>query len=57
MKEAVFVILRDKAGGWIWHLKSANGRIIARGESHTRKADAMRALKTVVRTARTFYGL
>lgn len=36
------------ADGWRWRLKAANGRIIATGESHPRKADAIRACDTVV---------
>ena len=39
------------ADGWRWHLKAANGRIIAQGEAHTRKRDAERAVNTVVETA------
>ena len=37
--------------GWRWHLKAGNGRIIAQGEAHTRKADAERAVATVVTCA------
>lgn len=29
--------------GWRWRLRAANGRIVATGEAHTRKADAIRA--------------
>lgn len=29
--------------GWRWRLRAANGRIVAIGEAHTRKADALRA--------------
>ena len=29
--------------GWRWRLRAANGRIVATGEAHTRKADAVRA--------------
>lgn len=29
--------------GWRWRLIAANGRIVATGEAHTRKADAVRA--------------
>ena len=29
--------------GWRWRLRAANGRIVATGEAHTRKADAERA--------------
>ncbi|MGB9100534.1 MAG: DUF1508 domain-containing protein [Stenotrophomonas indicatrix] len=29
--------------GWRWRLKAANGLIVATGEAHTRKADAIRA--------------
>lgn len=29
--------------GWRWRLKSGNGEIMASGEAHTRKSDAVRA--------------
>lgn len=29
--------------GWRWRLVAANGRIVATGEAHTRKTDAVRA--------------
>ena len=63
MKAPRFEVYQSKAqhgiGGtarneWRWRLKAANGRIIAQGEGHTRKADAERALATVVRTAKAF---
>ena len=47
----MFHVFQDKRGGWVWHLKAANGRIIARGESHTRKQDAWRAVNTVLTAA------
>ena len=31
------------ADGWRWRLRAANVRIVATGEAHTRKADAIRA--------------
>ena len=31
------------ADGYRWRLKAANGRIVATGEAHTRRADAVRA--------------
>lgn len=36
------------ADGWRWRLKAANGRIVASGEAHPRKADAERATRTVM---------
>lgn len=42
-----FIVFQDKRGGWCWHLKAANGRIIAQGESHTSQRDAWRAVDTV----------
>ena len=47
MKQPRFHVFQDKAGGWRWHLKAANGRIVAQGEAHTRKRDAERAVATV----------
>lgn len=51
MRQPRFHVFQDRKGGWVWHLKAANGRIIAQGESHTRKRDAERALNTVIETA------
>lgn len=31
--------------GWRWRLRAANSQIVATGEAHTRKADAIRACK------------
>ena len=45
-----FEVYQDKRGGWRWRLKAANNRIIAQGESHTRKRDADRAVRTIKET-------
>jgi uncharacterized protein YegP (UPF0339 family) len=45
-----FHIFQDQEGKWRWHLKSANGRIIAQGESHGSERDAKRAAETVAST-------
>jgi len=47
MKSARFVVFQDKKKQWRWHLKAGNGRIIAQGEAHSRKADAQRAVRAV----------
>lgn len=52
MKQPRFHVYQDKAGAWRWHLKAANGRIVAQGEAHTRKADAARAVATMIETAK-----
>jgi uncharacterized protein YegP (UPF0339 family) len=52
MKAPVFEVYQDRKKGWRWRLVAKNNRIIATGESHTRKADAERALKTVTRVCR-----
>ena len=31
--------------GWRWRLRAANSQIVAIGEAHTRKSDAIRACK------------
>jgi uncharacterized protein YegP (UPF0339 family) len=49
VKRAKYEVYRAK-DGWRWRIKSANGRIIAQGESHTRERDADRALATVFKT-------
>lgn len=33
--------------GWRWRLIAANGRIVATGEAHPRKADAVRAAQNL----------
>ena len=33
--------------GWRWRLIAANGRIVATGEAHTRRADAVRAAQNL----------
>lgn len=53
MKTPVFEVWEAR-DGWRWRLIAKNNRIIATGEAHTRKADAERALKTVVETAKGF---
>ena len=50
MKTARFVVFQDKKKQWRWLLVAANGRKLAQGEAHTRKADAERAVKTVIET-------
>lgn len=45
MKTARFEVYQDKGNEWRWSLIGANGRRVAQGESHTRKADAERALE------------
>lgn len=51
MKKPKITIYRDEVGGWRWRLQSANGRIIAQGESHGSERHARRAAATTVRTA------
>jgi uncharacterized protein YegP (UPF0339 family) len=47
MKGARVVIFQDTDLKWRWHLQSANGRVLAQGESHSRERDARRAVDTV----------
>lgn len=49
MKRPKFVVY-ESVDGWRWRLVAANGRILASGESHTRKEDAERAIDTVMDT-------
>lgn len=53
MKTPHFEVYPDKGGQYRWRLKAANGRIVATGEAHTRKADAERATRTVMSTVLT----
>lgn len=54
MKAPYFEVFEDSDGDYRWHLKSANGRVIAQGESHSRERDAWRAVETVIATAYAF---
>lgn len=47
MRVAHVQIYRDRARGFRWRLRAANGRIVAQGEGHPRRADAIRAWLTV----------
>lgn len=40
----VAAIFEDEHGEWRWHVKAANGEIVAEGESYTRREDAVRGL-------------
>lgn len=44
MNQERFEVYQSK-DGWRWRLKGGNGRIVAIGEAHTRKSDAIRACK------------
>ena len=44
MKQPRFTTYKAR-DGWRWRLIAANGRIVATGEAHTRKADAIRATR------------
>lgn len=50
MSDPRFTIYQDEAGAWRWRLQAANNRVLASGESHTRKQDAERAVRTVKET-------
>lgn len=47
MKTARFVVYKDKKGQFRWRLQAKNGRILAQGESHTRKTSAERSVYAV----------
>jgi hypothetical protein len=36
---------QDKKGGWRWRLKGGNGEIVATGEAHNSRSDAVRAFE------------
>jgi uncharacterized protein YegP (UPF0339 family) len=44
MKQPRFDVYKG-ADGWRWRLRAANSQIVATGEAHTRKSDAIRACK------------
>lgn len=46
---AHFQIFRDSRGDWRWHLRAANGRIVAdSGEGYASRRNAKRAIGTFV---------
>ena len=45
-------IWRRDTGDWRWHLKAANGEIVAQGEGYVTKAGALRGVRAFVRAAR-----
>jgi len=54
MKVAKFEVWKTPAGEWRWHLKAANGEIVAASEGYKTRAGAMtgiRALRTAVDAA------
>jgi uncharacterized protein YegP (UPF0339 family) len=36
-------VFQGEDGEWHWHRQAANGEIVASGEGHSRRADAVRA--------------
>lgn len=40
-------VYQDQAGEWRWSAIAGNGEIVAQGESHTRREDAIRAARCV----------
>ena len=43
-----YYVYRDRVGDWRWHLKAANGRIIAdSGEGYANRADCLAGIALV----------
>lgn len=49
MRTPRFTVYKGK-DGWRWRLQSANNRVLATGEAHTRRQDAERAVQAVKET-------
>ena len=45
-----FELYQDAHKAWRWHLKAANGEIIASGEGYVNKQDAVNAVNLVMGT-------
>ena len=45
MSAHVVEVYQDALHEWRWRVKSANGEIVAEGESYTRKTDAVRGAR------------
>lgn len=50
-KRPRFQIYKSRSG-WRWRLRSANNRVTAQGEAHTRAYDAKRACEQFIRLTR-----
>lgn len=50
------VVFPDAVGQWRWHLKAANGEIVAQSEAYTRKLDAVRGANALVRAVAELNG-
>jgi uncharacterized protein YegP (UPF0339 family) len=55
VKTPVFEVYQDRSKAWRFRLISKNNRILCTGESFTRKADAERAVATVIETCKVFH--
>lgn len=44
-------VYQDVAGTWRWRLRSRNGRIVAQGEAHGSRRDALRAARSMLASA------
>ncbi|MFC7193552.1 HVO_2922 family protein [Halosimplex aquaticum] len=52
MSQARFELFRDRANEWRWRLVHRNGNVIASsGEGYTRKHNAEKGLRSVMRNA------
>lgn len=43
MRRPQIQYFKDSAGEWRWHVRSANGEVVAEGEGHRDRTDAERA--------------
>jgi len=51
MRLPKFEVYQAANSQWAWRLKSANGEIVAQGETYKTKAGALRGVKAVTRLA------
>ena len=52
-RDAKYEYYQSPCGDWYWHLKAANGKIVASGEGYTRKRDVLSGIKAHRRAAKT----
>ena len=52
---AIFELFRDDAGCYRFHLKSATGEVIARGDTHSTRDGAEGAIESIRRSAATAF--
>ena len=46
-----FEVYKNRKDQWYWHFKAPNGQLMQQSEGYTRKANALKAIKSIQRNA------